>query len=231
MQSLPDSVIKPSLGWGHNAQIVDGVYTCFRRCTIDDKPRSLKEGEGQLEKAHRKAWKEMDRVLTKGAADEIRETQYAVGSRRIIIEERLHIEKFLEVHWWVANGQPVFVCVRCNSGGQKRGTYFTTDFHELAMGSLMKCPNMTKPKTWDKMLSIVRRMGEHIPGIVCIDLYAGDDEVYFSEFTFTRAKCKSLMSPAVADALLFHVSHGLVAPHHVTPEYVQRTIEARSWVE
>jgi hypothetical protein len=80
------------------------------------------------------------------------------------------------------------------------------------------------------MLSIVKIMGGDIPGVVCIDLHATNEDVYFSEFTFTRKRCETFFEPIVADALLYSMSNGLIASHLVTSYYVEQTIADRSWV-
>jgi hypothetical protein len=68
-------------------------------------------------------------------------------------------------------------------------------------------------------------------GIVSIDLYASDTDVYFSEFTFTRNLCRTDSSPKVVDALLYFIDHKLIDTAQVTAEFVEQTLADRSWVQ
>lgn len=234
MARMPNCVIKPTQWTGHAARILDNEYFCFK-CVRKAKKHLRMDGDSSnLHHAHAEALKIMqhalDNIPFRGAA--ARETQYKFLPHRIIVEEYLPMDTMREYHWWVVNGQPVFICLRCDEGGQTLGSYFSTSFQELEIGgaTMDKCNETSKPKTWDRMLSITKKMGENIPGIVCIDLYANDQDVYFSEFTFTRKRCDTFFQPIVADALLYSMSNGLIASHLVTSDYVKKTIADRSWV-
>mgnify|MGYP000144427929 CR=1 FL=1 len=108
-----------------------------------------------------------------------------------------HLDRDMqEYHWWVVHGQPVFVCARCDVPGEKRGSYYTADFRELAIKSVLgPCTNVTKPPTWNRMVKIVKQVGAHIPGVVSIDVFANETDVFFSELTFSRNGCSG-PSPA-----------------------------------
>jgi hypothetical protein len=235
MAKMPNSVIKPTQWTGHAARILNDEYYCFKCPKKAKKHHWRMDGEGSnLHHAHTEAMKNMqftlDNIPFRGLA--ARETQYKELPRRIIVEEYLPMGTMREYHWWIADGQPVFICIRCDQDGQTLGSYFSTSFKELDIGGAIveKCKEMPKPKTWDRMLSIVKKMGENIPGIVCIDLYANDQDVYFSEFTFTRKRCDTFFEPIVADALLYSMSNGLIDSNLVTADYVEKTIADRSWV-
>jgi hypothetical protein len=259
MARMPNAVLKPTQWTGYAAHILNDEYYCFK-CLRKAKKRLRMDGDGEgqrqgggegqgqgklnstltsnLHRAHTEAMQNMqytlDNLPFNGLAS--RETQYKYLPRRIIVEEYLPLATtgMLEYHWWTVNGQPVFICVRCDEGGQTMGSYYSANFRELDMGGavIKKCPAaLPKPQTWDRMLAIVQKMGEHLPpGIVCIDLYANDTDVYFSEFTFTRQRCNTFFAPIVADALLYSMSHGLVTSNLVTGDYVEQTIADRSWV-
>ena len=242
MRALPDAIIKPAQGTGHTARLWNQTYSCFKNCKCHFKKCKKTNGtidipwrkrQQNLIAAHAHALKSMNFTL-ENVPDSIlaaMEPQYKYVPRRVVVEEHLPMETMKEYHWWTVNGQPVFACVRCDQGGRRLGSYFSTSFHELEIGSFMdKCIDLAKPKTWNRMLSIVKKMGENIPGVVCIDLYANDEDVYFSEFTFTRHQCREHFQPIVADGLLYSMSHGLIESHLVTSEYVEKTIADRSWI-
>jgi hypothetical protein len=234
MYQLPNSVIKPTQFSGHVARVHNNDYFCFK-CRRKVKKHFRMDGQrSNLHLAHTEALNNMlfslENVPLKYFAE--REAQYENLTHRIIVEEYVPaMETMSEYHWWIVNGQPVFICVRCDQEGHRLGSYFSSSFRELEIGGAMdKCKDVNKPKTWDRMLSIVKKMGEQIPGVVCIDLYANDQDVYFSEFTFTRKRCETFFQPIVADALLYSMSNGLVESHLVTSDYVEKTIADRSWV-
>jgi bifunctional DNase/RNase len=232
MAQLPNSVIKATQYTGYASRILDHDYFCFK-CLGNPKKHLRMDGDGSnLLYAHAKALKNMRYTLDNIPFERqaVFEPQYKYLPRRIIIEEYLPMETMREYHWWTVNGQPVFICLRCNQGDRMLGSYFSASFRELEIGTMDKCEETPKPKTWDRMLSIVKKMGEHIPGIVCIDVYANDQDVYFSEFTFTRGGCHTFFEPIVADALLYSMSNGLIESHLVTSDYVEKTIADRSWV-
>jgi hypothetical protein len=91
---------------------------------------------------------------------------------------------------------------------------------------------LSKPKNWDQQVAVVRNLARHIPGIVRIDLYAGDDRIIFSEFTFTTGFCEDTLAlkPRVADGILLAVENGSIDPLRATPEFVKNTIHGTSWV-
>ena len=81
------------------------------------------------------------------------------------------------------------------------------------------------------MHEIARGIGKHVPGIICLDLYASDEDVYFAEFTFTTAACTRnvCFQPLVADGLLYAILHGQIDPNAATAKYVEKTIGGKSW--
>jgi hypothetical protein len=76
------------------------------------------------------------------------------------------------------------------------------------------------------MASIAKELGQHVPGIVRIDLYAigGSQDVYFSEFTFASNACEMYYEPLVADGLLYAILHEKIDPLLVDAGFVERTI-------
>jgi hypothetical protein len=74
-------------------------------------------------------------------------------------------------------------------------------------------------------------LGPHLPGVVRLDLYASETEIYFSEFTFTTAACAFGFRPRVADGFLYALDHELLSPTSIiTPDFVRDTILGTSWV-
>ena len=58
--------------------------------------------------------------------------------------------------------------------------------------------SVPKPDTRDRQRRIVESLGKHLPkGTIRVDLYAGEKDIYFSEFTFTTSKCDAKFTPAV----------------------------------
>ena len=235
LANFPDSIFKPGQGMGHTARIYNNTYNCFKACKGPEDRHSLswKENDGDLEKAHKAIAATIKHLLYRFPTQTFmeREPQYKFTPPRVLIEQRLPVESMKEYHWWVVRGHPVFVCIRCDDGAEKRGSYYSTAFNELEMGNFEhNCTGLAKPKTWDKMLTIVKQLGAHIDEIVSIDLYANDEDVYFSEFTFTRNLCKTHSTPKIADSLLYFIDHEMIHTSQVTASFVEQTIADRSWV-
>ena len=68
--------------------------------------------------------------------------------------------------------------------------------------------------------------------VVRIDLYASENDVVFSEFTFTTFGCMPDFTPRVADGLLYAISHNQIPNPTVvvTSSYVQKIVTDTSWV-
>jgi hypothetical protein len=225
LESLPDSfIIKPSHTTGSVARFDNGTYNCFKQCNFNFAPKTP---EGSVSRM-----KENMKHIIKGSRYiENLERQYKYIKPNIIIEEHLPMEGMLEYHWWIVNGHPVFVCIRCNEITAARGSYFSSRFEQLNVtSSLEPCENLRKPSTWDEMQTIVRQLGKHIDGIVRLDLYANDEAVWFSEFTFSSASCRGHFKPLAADALLYNVLHNRLGQEMVTPQFVEAYINQMSWV-
>ena len=47
-------------------------------------------------------------------------------------------------------------------------------------------------------------------GVVRLDLYAGETDVYFSEITFTSGRSNSNFRPRAADGHIHAIDHGLI---------------------
>ncbi|KAL3783074.1 hypothetical protein HJC23_012111 [Cyclotella cryptica] len=112
--------------------------------------------------------------------------------------------------------------------------FVNTKFERLKL-RLQKPPcqsKLEKPKNWDHQVRVVSSLAKNVPGIVRIDLYAGDDRIIFSEFTYTTGFCANDLSfkPHVADGLLLAFNNGGIDPSKATPEFVKNTIHGTSWV-
>ena len=229
-------IIKPTHAWAVTARVWNLTYSCFRHCYFE---ANTNIGlTATLRRAYSVATKNMIHALEKlpsnGYLDE--QPQYLHLPKRIIIEEHLN-PNVQEYHWWIVHGVPVFVCARCDdhSNGLIRGSYFTSDFRKLNIESVLEpCPlepnNIPeKPRMWDQMLQSVLELGFHVPGILSVDLFANDTDVFFSELTFTRNVCKEMFRPWVADALLnFMDQHH--TPTDITASDVYNIIENRDWI-
>ena len=63
-------------------------------------------------------------------------------------------------------------------------------------------------------------------------MYAGEDNIFFSEFTYSAAVCKCRIGfkPQVADGLLYTLQYGVLDPAMATPELVKSAIHDTFWV-
>jgi hypothetical protein len=239
-QTLPQPfILKPAHASGSVAGVANNTYNCFKGChgrglptkgSVNDNvtvSALVQRAVQDLEYDHSTKWNEM---------------QYHPIPRRIIVETYLPLEKTGDVaHWYISNGVPVFVSVKCsddfdllldNTDHQRR-VFLTTDYQRLPITlSKSSCSAPPpKPKTWDFMQRIVKQeLGPRIPGIVRVDLYASETDVHFSEFTFTPAACQKDFLPRVADGLLYAICHEKIPTSLITPEFVRDSILGTSWV-
>jgi len=241
MKRLPQPyIIKPAHSWGGIAGVQQNTYNCFRGCfTIRDKlsgPAPLDEKTAEL------AQKQMRKDLTRDHSVAHGEMQYFNVTPRILVEAQLDLVQAKDVtKWYMVNGQPIYISMECpdkvdrNSG---RAMY-TADFRQLPVRRHKPpCQGKwtEKPKTWDLMRKIAVEIGSHLMGYVTrVDLYSDDikGEVYFSELTFTTGGCLEGahdFHPHVADGLLYAVLHEEVPSSVATPDFVERTINNKSWV-
>lgn len=77
---------------------------------------------------------------------------------------------------------------------------------------------------------MVKTLSLKLPkGIIRIDLYASDREIYFSEFTYTSNGCRYYYDPLVADAFLYGALYGIFKPSQLTPAFIEAAINQRFW--
>ena len=235
------AIIKPSHSSGGVALAYNDTYHCFKKCRrLDNFTARNKQPQHQKMRisenevgAFNVARKVMDIELTNDYLKADVETQYQFIPKGIIVEERLHVEDMMEYHWWVVNGRPVFVCLRCNHNGVNAGSYFTSRFRRLdiKMEGLPACrADMQQPKTWRRMVQMVTALSLKLPkGIIRIDLYASDRDIYFSEFTYTSNGCRYYYDPLVADAFLYGALYQIFKPNQLTPTFIEAAINQRFW--
>ena len=240
------AIIKPAHSSGGVASIYNGTYHCFKKCkkldydnngkAISKKREPMKREHiaGQESEAFLLARQMMEMELKDLYHKAETETQYQFIPRGIIVEERLPVETMMEYHWWVVNGHPVFVCLRCSTAGESRaGSYYTSQFRQLniKMEGLPPCSaDMEQPKTWNRMVQMVKTLSQKLPkGIIRIDLYASEKDIYFSEFTYTSNGCRFYYSPLVADAFLYGALYGIFTPEQLTPAFIEAAINQRFW--
>jgi len=247
LEQIPQPyVIKTSHGSGVVARVHNNTYLCLKgNCRG-------KMGWNQHRILDKKSFEFIHRVhIKKQLLGDIRyiannkEPQYQYVPPSIIVEEDIlmdneDITKDV-TYWYTSNGIPLFVSQQClpNKNGRPGTLYGSRKFYSSRYNMLsMKlakdiCPDsVPKPDTWDRQRRIVESLGKHLPkGTVRVDLYAGQDDIYFSEFTFTTSKCDAKFTPAVADGLLYAVSHEEISQREAKrPEYVESLLNGMgSW--
>ncbi|KAL7517745.1 hypothetical protein ACHAWX_002640 [Stephanocyclus meneghinianus] len=235
MHRIPQPfIIKPTHASGGVSRVKNNTYTCLKRC----------KGPSNLtgERAVTEIIKAANASFSTDYSTYRNELQYKDLPHQIIVEEDVLVDgvKTDVSYWYSANGQPLFVSIQCNpTEGNRLGTttsraFVNIKFERLDL-QLHRAPcrgGLTKPKNWDQQVAVARRLARHVPGIVRIDLYAGNDRIIFSEFTFTTGFCEDTLAfnPRVADGLLLAVENGSIDPSRATPEFVKNTIHGTSWV-
>lgn len=215
-----DVIIKPAHKSGGVAKYSDGIYHCFKGCKYPGK-------HNESDAAFRIMKKNMEFDVSTVYFFSHRERQYKFCQHRIIVEELLPMENMKEFHWWVVNGMPVYASIRYNDDetGGRSGSYYSTRFHLLDMGSANTTSLPPKPRKWDEMRILARQLTSFIDGVVRLDLFANDEAVWFGEYTFQSQSCLHFSKkPVSSDAILYHILHGKIKPDDVTPQLVERYI-------
>lgn len=232
MQSLPAPyIIKATHTSGGVARVTNGHYECFKKCI----PAARRSGAIPLgPQAFEIARKQMKHDLELDFADRKGQTQYKFVPHRIILEEQLPREAAeFPWMWMVANGQPLYVLRHCREPEGKVVFRASTRFRVLPIdvnGTIPNCvQEMQKPKEWDAMHRVAKTIGSQIPGFVRVDLYPLNGSIYFSELTFTPQACKVVL-PLVTETLIRKVLTKEIPPSKATAEFVENTINDRSWV-
>lgn len=231
LRRLPQPfVIKPTHISGWVMGVVNDTYQCLKACQItgsfDDDGHAL--SLIQLAK----------NALNSDYSASFKEMQYHTITPRIIVERYLPLHEMRDVtYWYIAHGVPVFVSMECsapsNRSDHEDRIFLTADYHPLPITlSKNSCGFFPpRPRTWERMRRIAEKeLGPGIPGVVRLDLYASETDVYFSEFTFTTLACGYDFSPRIADGLLYAIDHGILPASVVTPAFVRDTILDSSWV-
>ncbi|CAJ1950538.1 unnamed protein product [Cylindrotheca closterium] len=230
ISDMPDgSIMKASHMSGRVSRIVNGTFTCFKMCAgLGNKPIRKEEGA-------RERFQGILKKMLKAKMRRHNEPQYEFINPTVILEEQLDMSKFRDVtYWYVSAGVPVFVSMECQEPNTTvlHRNFYNADFEMLEMKFLRNPCSVpvAKPGAWDKMRNIVHELGKRLPKeIVRIDLYSSDDEVYFSEFTYTGYACQKRFTPWIAGGLLSALHGDTVDPGIVSPQYVKDTIQGHSW--
>lgn len=150
--------------------------------------------------------KYLDRCMKENYYNKCREKQYKNIKRKIICEELVgNIEKeFLDVRIFCFNGKPDFIQV--DSGfayGKTTRMHYDLEWNELEFD--MKQPRMKKslkkPKRLKELIGLAEELCKEF-NHVRVDFYLSDNNIYFSELTFTPAGGRSIITPDKYDFIL-----------------------------
>jgi hypothetical protein len=204
-------IIKTAHGSGGIVKVSNETYQCVKSCQnwgmsnglislTTDSRRELDKAFGQLH----------SRMLSKKNfyTRSNMQPQYQFIPRSIIVEEDIltnNPDMSRDVtYWYTVNGIVLFVSYQCDQNDKVNGLgsleskrrFYTADFRPLDMKYRADiCPpsqSVHKPQTWEIQRRIAESLGETLPlGMTRIDLYGGEKDVYFSEFTFTSSMCNT----------------------------------------
>ncbi|MDO9155208.1 MAG: ATP-grasp fold amidoligase family protein [Paludibacter sp.] len=120
-----------------------------------------------------------------------REFPYKNVNPRIIAEQYVVDESGSELKdykFFCFNGEPKLLFVASNRNIDTRFDFFDVNFNHLDIkknGYINADKNILKPKNFEKMVDISRKLSKDIPHIR-IDLYNIEGQILFGEFTFTH---------------------------------------------
>lgn len=133
----------------------------------------------------------IERSLRKNFYYRNREWPYKNVKPRIIAEKYLSVlessTELVEYKFFCFDGEPqiVLICKGEAHGNGRTNDFYTTNFEHIPVR--LTYPNAreicSKPKTFDEMMSIVRKLSMGIPQLR-VDLYDANGTIYFGETTF-----------------------------------------------
>ena len=234
MRQIPQPyIIKPTHTSGMVSRVKNDVWTCFKECN-EEVPIGQKAIDIILSKS-------MSRLENDFSAKH-NEPQYKDIPHQIIFEEDVFVGdvKSDVTFWYTSNGHPIFTSVQCSPTGndelgtRKERAFVNMNFERLNMRLLRpSCPGvLVRPANWEKQVEVATVLAARTSGILRIDLYGGENKIFFSEFTYTTSFCRSDVGfrPRVADGLLHAVQYGAIDPAIATPELVESIVHDTSWV-
>jgi hypothetical protein len=125
------------------------------------------------------------------------EEQYKYLKPRFFIEEKINCKysgktgKAHDIKVHCIYGEPYFLLIRKD---QRLRNYYDIEWKAIMPLEF----EFSKPNNFDNILNICRLLSKPFE-YVRIDLYLGDDGIYFSEFTFTPHGGKQRLSDSVED--------------------------------
>ena len=139
----------------------------------------------------KKAEKIINKSLKRNYYYRGREWSYKNVKPRIIVEKYMIDKKTDELRdykFFCFDGKIGIVLVCTNRSVELEETWFDEEFNliDLTEGGHKNRKDIKKPKTFDEMKRIAKKLSKGIPH-VRIDLYEIDGKVYFGEFTFYPA--------------------------------------------
>lgn len=154
--------------------VANGVFVEGK--SVDDRKMSMDEVKAFLKNG-----------LRKNYFYNCREWAYKNVPPRILVEKFMHSsdgESLKDYKFFCFNGDPKYVWVGTNYAPQKFSIYSIDwcDQH-VKYGYSEEMGNVEKPKNYEDMLAIVKKLCKGIPH-VRIDLYNIDGKIYVGEFTF-----------------------------------------------
>mmetsp|Transcript_27634 Transcript_27634/g.58035 ORF Transcript_27634/g.58035 Transcript_27634/m.58035 type:complete len:491 (+) Transcript_27634:105-1577(+) len=239
MKSIPQPyIIKATHVSGGVARVYNNTYSCFKYCgdKIPLSPIPLDEA------AARYAYAQINEDINLDYSSLGGELQYKYITPHIIFEEDIISGGKTNTDvtfWWLSGGIPLFISQQCGKplegehGFQKERIFVDTQFRRTPiMFNRPTCTDMVeKPKSWEKQLEVMKRLGKLFPReVIRIDVYGGGDEVWFSEFTFTTAGCWRTFQPIVTDGVLYAVQYNKIPREVINADFIQKVLRDDSWV-
>ncbi len=109
---------------------------------------------------------------------------------RVLFEELLGDgeEALVDYKFYCSNGEPKFALVVSGRESEVQRRAFvdveTMEVLPFRRRGVHKASHIDKPKNWDKMLELARKLSEDVP-FVRVDFYDVDDRLYVGELTFS----------------------------------------------
>ena len=184
---IGEKYVIPTLGIWNNFDDIDFSQlpeSFVIKCTNDSGSVILVKYKKQWDKEYEK------KILEKGIAKNYfwsgREWPYKNVKPRIIAEKMVDLNP-VDYKWICMNGEPKVLCMCMDrQKGNLTFNYYDMNFNLLPFEWVhpsCKTRKIQRPKNFDKMKELARKLSENIPE-VRVDFYDIGGQVYFGELTF-----------------------------------------------
>jgi hypothetical protein len=193
LRALPkDYIFKASHGSAMTVIVHDNSFICHGFCVKSKYVGTSKKGQLEFLKRNCHKWLSIDFGKVHN------ERHYSAIHRQCFFEEMMPQNNDYKIHTF--HGNPAIIEVFTNRFKNHCQTFYTPAWHKINMTKTIAEPAtvVEKPILLGEMLLVAKQLSRGVP-FVRVDLYISEQNIIFSELTWTPSACRTTYSPAIAD--------------------------------